>query len=133
MEDNKADVYLIRHAITTAQIDADMHIVRDGSAAMEFINAANQNPDAPVLDLILLDLNLPKKNGNEFLGHLRKIKRFENALVVVVTSSDSQKDRDAAAAMGVAGYFRKPSEFAEFMKLGPFVRELMGGTGGVRA
>jgi CheY-like chemotaxis protein len=129
VEDNKADVYLIRHAIAQAQIDADLHIVRDGSAAVQFLNSADQDPNAPVPDLILLDLNLPKKNGNEFLRDLRNVTRYQDALVVVVTSSDSQRDREAAAALGVAGYFRKPSDFEEFMKLGPLVRALLGDEG----
>ena len=125
MEDNKADLFLIRKAIETAQVDADLHVVSDGQAATRFFDAVDADDNALQPDLILLDLNLPKKSGEEVLRHLRKSKRCRNAFVLVVTSSDSEREREAAAALAVIGYFRKPSQFAEFMKLGPLVKQLL--------
>jgi len=75
--------------------------------------------------LVLLDLNLPKKNGEAVLKHLRGSANCRHALVLIVTSSDAIHERKALALLGVSGYFHKPTEYAEFMKLGPVVEKLL--------
>ena len=128
MEDSKADLFLIRQAISAAQVDAAVVVVSDGHQAMEFIDKAEAGQDVPCPDLVLLDLNIPKKDGIEVLRHIRESAACRNTLVLVVTSSDSAIDREAVKALGVKGYFRKPSVYAEFMKLAPMIRELLSGT-----
>ena len=125
MEDNEADVFLVRKALQEAAVDADLHVIRDGDSATKFIDETDADAAAPCPDLLLLDLNLPRKNGPEVLQHLRNSSRCRNALVLIVTSSDSMRDREATTAPGIAGYFRKPSDFAEFMKVGPLVKRLL--------
>ncbi len=125
MEDSKADLFLIRKAISGAQIDAAVAIVKDGREAVEFVNQAGSGPETPCPDLVLLDLNLPKKDGIEVLRSIRNSANCKDVPVLVVSSSDSPSDRDAVQALGFNGYFRKPSVYAEFMKLGPLVRELL--------
>jgi CheY-like chemotaxis protein len=127
VEDSKADLFLIREAIASAQIRAAISIVSDGHQAVEFINEADADRGAPRPDLVLLDLNLPKSDGIEVLRYMRNSPSCKNALVVVVSSSDSMSDREAVRALGFNGYFRKPSAYAEFMKLGPMIRELLTG------
>ncbi len=127
-EDSKADLFLIRQAIATAKIDAAVEVVNDGHQAVEFIDTVEAGGRMPSPDLVLLDLNLPKKDGIEVLRHLRNSTSCRNALVLVVTSSDSVRDREAVSALGFSGYFRKPSVYSEFMKLGPMIRELLTGT-----
>ena len=127
MEDSKADLFLIREAIAAAQVDAAVAVVNDGHQAAEFIDRADAGQGAPCPDLVLLDLNLPKKDGIEVLRHIRNSAVCKNALVLVVTSSDSASDREAVRGLGFNGYFRKPSVYAEFMKLGPMIRELLTG------
>lgn len=118
-------MYLIRQAIQMAGIDADIFVVHDGQVATQFVDAADRDDQAPCPNLILLDMNLPKKSGDDVLRHLRTSKRCANALVLIVTSSESKRDREAVARFSVAGYFRKPSEHAEFMKLGGVVKGLL--------
>ena len=131
VEDSKADLFLIRQAISAAQVNAAVTVVNDGHQATEFIDQADAGGGALCPDLVLLDLNLPKKDGIEVLRHIRNSAACGNALVLVVSSSDSASDREAVKALGFSGYFRKPSVYAEFMKLGPMVRELLAGaTGG---
>jgi len=125
VEDNKADLYLIRESVS-ALLDADLHVVRDGEQAIRFFDAAESDPAAPCPDLILLDINLPKRSGREVVREMRLRPRSANALVVVVTSSDSERDRSLMAELGVSAYFRKPSEYASFMKLGALVKGLLG-------
>jgi len=76
-------------------------------------------------DTVLLDLNLPKETGEDVLLHMRKSVRCKNARVLVVTSSDSVSDRKAMEALGVNGFFRKPSDYAEYLKLGSIVKALL--------
>ncbi|HLK69080.1 MAG TPA: response regulator [Bryobacteraceae bacterium] len=124
-EDNKADVYLIRQALRKAEIDAQIHVADDGEKTVRFFEQADADAAAPSPDLILLDLNMPRYKGGDILRRLRASSRCKDALVLIVTSSDSQRDREEMNAVGAHGYFRKPSEFSEFMKLGPLVRDLL--------
>ena len=84
---------------------------------------ADKNIRCPVL--VLLDMNLPKRSGNEVLNHLRQSTRCRAARVIIVSSSDSPRDRASVADLGVAGYFRKPSDYAGFMRLGPLVKAVL--------
>jgi CheY-like chemotaxis protein len=117
-------LFLIRKAIAAAAVNAVLHVVKDGQEAVQFLDNVN---GGSVLcpDLVLLDLNVPKRDGTEVLRHLRNAPLCKNALVLVVTSSDSVRDREAVNALGTNGYFRKPSAFAEFLKLGALVKNLL--------
>jgi chemotaxis family two-component system response regulator Rcp1 len=126
-EDNKSDVFLIREALRKSGIDAQIHVVEDGEKTINFFARADAEATAPCPDLILLDINMPRYKGTDILRRLRASPRCATALVLVVTSSDSQHDRDEMDALGADGYFRKPSEFAKFMELGQIVRELLNG------
>src|SRR5215469_3006028 len=125
VEDNRADVFLIREALETAQVDADVRVVRDGLQATQFFDDADADENAPCLDLVLLDMNLPKKRGDEVLRHLRGSVRCREAKVLIVSSSDEAPDRAAVAGFAVVGYFKKPINYTDFMKLGPVVNGLL--------
>ena len=125
VEDNRADVFLIRESIQAAHIEADLHIVPDGDKAIRFFERADLDASAPCPVLVILDINLPKKPGREVLQQMRQSPRCADAAVLVVTSSDSEKDRDEMGRFGVKGYFRKPSDYDRFMKLGDLVKELI--------
>ena len=124
-EDSKSDVYLIRQALKKSGIDAQIHVADDGEKAVMFFEQADADAGAPCPDLILLDINMPRYKGGDILRKLRASARCKDALVLIVTSSDSQRDREDMEGFGANGYFRKPSEFSEFMKLGPLVRDLL--------
>lgn len=124
VEDSKADLFLIREAIAAADVNAALHVVHDGEEAVRFLENAGQGA-APCPDLVLLDLNIPKKEGTEVLRELRNNSVCRDALVLVVTSSDSARDREAVNALGTNGYFRKPSVYEEFLKLGRLVKDLL--------
>jgi chemotaxis family two-component system response regulator Rcp1 len=125
VEDNKADVFLIREALTEAQVKADIRVIDDGEKAMRFFTQSDSDDTLVCPALIILDINLPRRKGGEILRHIRDSGRCANVLVLVVTSSDSTRDREEMEKFGIAGYFRKPSEYAEFMKLGPIVKQLL--------
>jgi two-component system, chemotaxis family, response regulator Rcp1 len=124
-EDSKTDVFLIREALAAAQVEANVHVVTDGDAATKFFDATDADEDLPCPVLVLLDINLPKKSGDEVLQHLRHSRRCRGAQVLVVSSSDAARDRTVLAGLSIAGYFKKPSDYAEFMKLGSWVKSLL--------
>jgi CheY-like chemotaxis protein len=128
VEDSNTDVFLIREALETAEVNAKVHVVTDGHAAIQFFDAveADENTRCPVL--VLLDMNLPKRSGNEVLNHLRQSRRCREARVIIVSSSDAPRDRASVADLAVAGYFKKPSDYAGFMRLGPLVKALLDGS-----
>jgi chemotaxis family two-component system response regulator Rcp1 len=125
VEDNSADVFLIRAAIAGANIHADLHVVKDGEQAVRFLDEADGDDAAPSPALVILDINLPRKHGGEVLQHMRKSRRSFAALVIAVSTSDSAKDREEMTKLGANSYFHKPSEYADFMKLGNIVKELL--------
>jgi CheY-like chemotaxis protein len=124
-EDSKPDVFLIRQALAKSGVKAQIYMTDDGEKTVKFLERADADPDAPCPHLILLDINMPRYKGGDILRKLRASARCKNALVLVITSSDSQRDREEMEALGANGYFRKPSEFSEFMKLGDLVREVL--------
>ena len=110
-------------AYVPAGVDADVHVVYDGEQATAFFNSSDDTNTCP--DLILLDMNLPKESGEDVLLHMRDSATCRNAMVLVVTSSDSITERHAMDHLGVRGYFRKPGRYAEYLKLGVMVKELL--------
>jgi chemotaxis family two-component system response regulator Rcp1 len=125
VEDNQSDLYLIQRAIESTDLPIDFHIVRDGQRAVQFFDRAEADPTMPCPDLVILDVNLPKKQGGDVLKHMRSLSRCAQARVIVVSTSDSESDRELMRQLGADGYFAKPSEFDEFMKLGDLVKGVL--------
>lgn len=119
IEDSKTDVFLIREALESAGVLAEIDVVHDGQAALRFLDEEAQPA------LVLLDLNLPKYSGREILRHIRTNLRMKDLAVLVVTSSTLSQDREDLAALGFEGYFQKPSDYAGFLTLGPLVKGLL--------
>jgi two-component system, chemotaxis family, response regulator Rcp1 len=118
-------VYLIQRAIEGTSLPIDFHIVRDGQQAVQFFDQADADATKPCPDIVILDINLPKKQGGDVLKHMRSRSRCAQAHVIVVSTSDSERDREFMKGLGADGYFRKPSEFDEFMKLGDLVKGVL--------
>lgn len=128
IEDSETDLFLIRDAIEAAEVNANVHVVTDGHEAIQFFDAVETDQNTRCPALVLLDMNLPKRSGNEVLRHLRQSTRCSTARVIIVSSSDGPRDRASVADLAVAGYFRKPSDYAGFMKLGPLVKAVLQGS-----
>jgi CheY-like chemotaxis protein len=109
---------MVEEAIELQGLALELHIVDDGEKACDFLEQADSNPEAVKPDVLLLDLNLPKRTGKEVLACLRRSKTFPHIPVLIITSSDTPKEREELAKLGVAEYFRKPASYDEFMKLG---------------
>jgi CheY-like chemotaxis protein len=125
-DDNPSDVYLIREALREHAVDCVLRVVSDGSDALHAISDEAGNSAAGSLGLIILDLNLPRHDGIEILQKLRDLGTFGHIPVVVLTSSDSPRDRVLANQLGVTRYLRKPSSLDEFLNLGAIFKDLLG-------
>ncbi|MBV9441924.1 MAG: response regulator [Acidobacteriaceae bacterium] len=128
VDDNDADVVLIQDAIQAADLALTVHVVKDGDEAVRFFDRADTDNDMTPPDLVILDINLPKRPGTEVLRHMRQSQRSRGALVLAVSTSDSARDRQQMSDLGANGYFRKPSEYDEFIKLGDVIKNLLSGT-----
>jgi len=126
-EDNLADVLLVRQALDTHQLPHELHVVRDGDEALEFISRMDSPGGTPRPDLLLLDLNLPKIEGPRVLAEFRKHPRCAVTPVIIISSSSAKRDREQLAALGVDRYFIKPSDLDEFLELGAVIDEVVRG------
>jgi len=124
-EDNPADVYLIREAMRTHGVDCHVRIATDGQQVLQLLATAKPPAEREPLDLIILDLNLPRHDGIEILQILKEKTRLPVVPVVVLTSSDSPRERQVAAQLGVVRFLQKPSSLDQFLSLGAVFRELL--------
>ena len=132
-DDNPSDVYLIREALREHAVDCMLHVVSDGKDALGIISGETWNGStgsigAGSISLIILDLNLPRHDGIEILQKLRESVVLGHVPVVVLTSSDSPRDRVLANELGATRYLRKPSNLDEFLSLGAVFKDLLGQT-----
>ena len=123
-EDNLGDVLLVEEALQEHHLEYELHVVHDGADALQLIAQMGTSGGIPCPDVMLLDLNLPKVKGPQILSELRQHAGCAQIPVIVVSSSDAEKDRLAVAQLGIAHYFRKPSDFEAFMQLGAVVRQV---------
>jgi len=124
-EDNATDVRMVREVLNRHNIDCDLKVLGDGDEAMAFIDKLDLDLDTPCPDLLLLDLHLPKRDGQEILRYLRGSERCAQTPVVVLTASDSPQDRQSAEKNAALHYFRKPITVNQFMALGVIVKEVI--------
>ena len=125
-EDNPADVYLIREALREHGVDCTLRVASDGSDVLRIISPEQPDPEAQPLGLIILDLNLPRHDGIEILQRVRETPKLANVPVVVLTSSDSPRDRLIASQLGATCYLRKPSRLDQFLSMGAVFKDLLG-------
>jgi two-component system, chemotaxis family, response regulator Rcp1 len=124
-EDNRGDVLLVREALAAHDLPHKLHVATDGAQAMDYVARMGQPGEDPCPDIMLLDLNLPRVDGHEVLREFRRHPECAATPVIVVSSSDSPRDRQQASTLGVARYFKKPSNYDAFMQLGALVKELI--------
>jgi CheY-like chemotaxis protein len=125
VEDNLADAYLVRESIRLHELPLEIQIVEDGAEAISLFDRIEADPKLACPEAVLLDLNLPKRPGVDVLRRIRQSRRCSWIPIIVITSSDSAKDREATASLGADHYFRKPSTYDEFMKLGVLLRRIV--------
>lgn len=116
VEDNPGDVLLTREALNGTQVPHVLRVVNDGEQAMAFLRRLNGHADAPRPDLILLDLNLPRKSGHEVIAEVKANPNLKSIPIVVLSSSESDQDVARAYKLNVNCYLTKRPDFLEFLQ-----------------
>ncbi len=117
VEDNPGDVRLTKEALKDAKVSNTLHVVEDGVAAIDFLYHRDGHGGAPRPDLILLDLNLPKKNGREVLEEIKRDAHLRMIPVVILTTSQAEEDVLRAYSLHANCYITKPVDFKQFAKI----------------
>ena len=127
VEDNPADAGLVRMALEEHELAGQVILATDGARAIEFIDGLDAQPaDCP--DLIIIDLNLPRRSGREVLASVRRSASCKQVPVAILSSSDAAQDKADAARLGASRYIRKPSRLADFLELGVIFKAMLDGS-----
>ncbi|MFN7999040.1 MAG: response regulator [Bryobacteraceae bacterium] len=125
IEDNPADVELLRLALNSAQIDCELTVLEDGAEALAFIRQVGAGSQEGSPDLTVLDLNLPKRDGVEVLQAIRATGAFAGAPVAVLSSSASPRERARIEQFNIGRYITKPANLDEFLNIGFVLKQLL--------
>ena len=116
-EDNPADARLALEGFKYAVANHKITVIEDGEQVMEYLDRVRQDPDQKTPDLILLDLNMPKKTGHEVLAELKSDRELSLIPVIIFTASDAQGDVLLSYRLHASAYLTKPIDFGEFTKM----------------
>ena len=118
VEDDPGDQKLIKVSLKNQKIANELYIVGSGEEAMEFLyHRGNYSAETPLPDLILLDLKMPGMGGKEFLRRIKQDEKMKKIQVVILTSSDSEKDILDSYNLQASGYVKKPVELEDFKRV----------------
>lgn len=116
VEDSAGDVNLTREALRDARVANELHVVGDGVEAMAFLRGEGEYADKPRPDLVLLDLNLPRKDGREVLDEMKQDSNLKKIPIVVLTTSSSESEISNAYDLHANAFVTKPVGFPEFLE-----------------
>lgn len=125
VEDSPADIYIVRESLKKYMKEVDLQVLNDGEKAFDLIEATEADDSALPPAILILDLNLPKRSGQEILQRVRTSRKLARIPVVIFTSSDSPQDRAETTRLGATAYFRKPADLEEFMCIGKVVQSVL--------
>ena len=114
VEDDEVDIMNVQRAFRKNKINNPLHVVNNGIEALDALLGRNQGAEIPFPGVILLDINMPRMGGIEFLVELRKHPALKSISVFVMTTSNEESDKVAAYNLNVAGYILKPLSFEGF-------------------
>jgi chemotaxis family two-component system response regulator Rcp1 len=117
VEDNPTDVMLTKQALKHAKVINTLYVATDGIKAMEFLRSEAGNPETPRPDLILLDLNMPRMNGQEVLAEIKTDENLKSIPVVILTTSAAETDVARAYKHHANSYITKPVDFEGFVEV----------------
>jgi two-component system, chemotaxis family, response regulator Rcp1 len=126
-EDNHADIMLVEQALKIHGVDCELVIITDGAEAIRYFGGLDLNSASPAPNLVLLDMHLPKYDGEDVLNALRSTERMAQTPVIIMTGSTAPQVENTAQKRVAVHYFTKPSNWGEFAELGAIVRNLLEG------
>ncbi len=117
VEDDKEDVVLINKALKKSKLVLQMDVVKDGQECMDYLRRTGQYKNASKPDVILLDLNMPRKDGREVLLEMKADQYLKKIPVVILTTSEAEIDINKTYEIGANCYIAKPVDFIQFQKV----------------
>ena len=117
VEDNPGDMRLTKEALKEGKVYNNLHWAQDGVEALEFLRREGKHAKAPRPDIILLDLNLPKKDGREVLSVIKNDDQLKHIPVVVLTTSKAEEDVVRSYNLHANCYVKKPTDLDEYMEV----------------
>lgn len=117
VEDNEGDILLTREALEDSKIQVKLSVVKDGKEAIDFTGKQGKYTDAEMPDLLLLDVNLPKKNGHEVLHFIKVNENLKHIPVIMLTTSSSEKDINLSYNNYASCYITKPNDVNDFLAI----------------
>ena len=126
VEDNPADVAMLRRVLQAHHLAYELHVIDHGAQALRFFHALahHEHPQCP--ELLLLDLNIPAMNGRELLRVMKTIPECAGIRIIMITGSDDPRDRLEAQRLGADAFFQKPFGFEAYLQLGDLIKTVMG-------
>jgi CheY-like chemotaxis protein len=125
VEDNEADLQLLRLAMHQHDVNAQLDVIPDGELAVQYVAGHQNARRSDVPDLVLLDVHLPKRSGFEVLEEMRRVRAFRDVPVIILTSSDIRLDAEQAKRFGVNAFLRKPCDLGEFLRIADRIKRLL--------
>ncbi len=117
VEDNIGDIELAKEAFQDADIQSRISMVRDGEEALDFLYQRGQYRDSPRPELVLMDLNMPRKNGLDVLSIIKEDSCLKDIPVIILTSSESDHDISSSYKLHANAYIVKPSDLSDYVTL----------------
>ena len=117
VEDNEGDILLTKEAFDDTKIVIQLSVVKDGKEAMDFVNQSGKYKNTELPDLLLLDVNLPKKSGHEVLKYIKEAENLKHIPVIMFTTSSDQKDINSAYQNYANCYITKPVDANDFISV----------------
>ena len=114
VEDNSGDLFLTKRAFSKAKIANNISVAQDGDAAMDMLHKKGVYKNTPRPDIILLDINLPKKSGQEVLAEIKADESLKTIPVIILSSSEAQEDIVKSYKLNASGYITKPIDLPQF-------------------
>ena len=123
VEDNPGDIRLAQEIFKDGKVQKELHVVEDGVEAMAFLKKEGKYADSPRPDLILLDLNLPRKDGREVLDELKSDESLRRIPVIILTTSKSEEDVIKTYNMHANCFITKPVDIVQFLDMAEAIEE----------
>jgi two-component system, chemotaxis family, response regulator Rcp1 len=127
IEDNVSDVFLLERALNKQDLRVELLHLADGDQALDFVRRTGVFSDMPIPSLILMDLNLPRHNGEDILREIRGASHLSGIPVCAWSSSQSQQDQAVLTELGIARFVTKPLGLDQFMEIGKIIKDLLTG------
>lgn len=128
VEDNEGDILLVKEALELSENNYNLHVITNGEQVMDYLKQRGEFKDKRLPDLILLDLNLPRKNGKDILRDIKSDSDLEVIPIIIFTSSNAESDIVSCYKLKANSYVNKPADFLDYVNVIKNIKEYWNAT-----